>query len=106
MVRFSQVTTRGVDARMLHPLQLIRFGDASDPGEVRRPVGLQLSYVDDVTGVWGVDDQPAAEVDADVAGGVHGALGAGYEQSGDGGTHHRVIPYPYFGSYQMSPYRP
>ena len=30
----------------------------------------------------------------------------GYEQSGDGGTHHRVIPYPYFGSYQMSPYRP
>jgi hypothetical protein len=29
----------------------------------------------------------------------------GYEQSGDGGTHHRVIPYPYFGAYQMSPYR-
>jgi hypothetical protein len=29
----------------------------------------------------------------------------GYEQSGDGGTHHRVIPYPYFGGYQMSPYR-
>jgi hypothetical protein len=28
----------------------------------------------------------------------------GYEQSGDGGTHHRVIPYPYFGNYQMSPY--
>jgi hypothetical protein len=29
----------------------------------------------------------------------------GYEQSGGGGTHHRVIPYPYFGGYQMSPYR-
>jgi hypothetical protein len=29
----------------------------------------------------------------------------GYEQSGDGGTHHRVIPYPYFGGYPMSPYR-
>jgi hypothetical protein len=29
----------------------------------------------------------------------------GYEQAGDGGTHHRVIPYPYFGSYPMSPYR-
>jgi hypothetical protein len=29
----------------------------------------------------------------------------GYEQSGDGGTHHRTIPYPYFGGYQMSPYR-
>jgi hypothetical protein len=29
----------------------------------------------------------------------------GYEQSGDGGTHHRVIPYPYFGAYPMSPYR-
>jgi hypothetical protein len=29
----------------------------------------------------------------------------GYEQSGDG-THHRVIPYPYFPGYtQMSPYR-
>jgi hypothetical protein len=28
----------------------------------------------------------------------------GYEQSGDGGTHHRVIPYPYFGNYPMSPY--
>jgi hypothetical protein len=28
----------------------------------------------------------------------------GYEQSGDGGTHHRVIPYPYFGGYPMSPY--
>lgn len=28
-----------------------------------------------------------------------------YEQSGDGGTHHRAIPYPYFGGYQMSPYR-
>jgi hypothetical protein len=29
----------------------------------------------------------------------------GYEQSGDGGTHHRVIPFPYFGGYPMSPYR-
>ncbi|WP_432832742.1 hypothetical protein [Dactylosporangium sp. CA-092794] len=29
----------------------------------------------------------------------------GYEQSGDGGTHHRTIPYPYFGNYQLSPYR-
>lgn len=29
----------------------------------------------------------------------------GYEQSGDGGTHHRAIPYPYFNGYQMSPYR-
>jgi hypothetical protein len=29
----------------------------------------------------------------------------GYEQSGDTGTHHRVIPYPYFGGYPMSPYR-
>ncbi len=29
----------------------------------------------------------------------------GYEQSADGGTHHRVIPYPYFGGYPMSPYR-
>lgn len=29
----------------------------------------------------------------------------GYEQSGDGGTHHRVIPYPYFGDYPMNPYR-
>jgi len=30
----------------------------------------------------------------------------GYEQSGDGGTHHRVIPYPYFdGDPHMSPYR-
>jgi hypothetical protein len=29
----------------------------------------------------------------------------GYEQSGDGGTHHRAIPYPYFGDhYPMSPY--
>jgi hypothetical protein len=28
----------------------------------------------------------------------------GYEQSGDGGTHHRIIPYPYFGNYSMSPY--
>jgi hypothetical protein len=27
----------------------------------------------------------------------------GYEQSGDGGTHHRVIPYPYFGGYPMGP---
>ena len=29
-----------------------------------------------------------------------------YEQSGDGGTHHRVIPYPYYGTYPMSAYRP
>jgi hypothetical protein len=30
----------------------------------------------------------------------------GYEQSGDAGTHHRLIPYPYFAGYtQMSPYR-
>ncbi len=29
----------------------------------------------------------------------------GYEQSGDRGTHHRVILYPYFGGYGMSPYR-
>ncbi len=29
----------------------------------------------------------------------------GYEQSGDGGTHHRTIPYPYFSNYPMSPYR-
>jgi hypothetical protein len=30
----------------------------------------------------------------------------GYEQSGDGGTHHRVIRYPYFDGYQgTSPYR-
>jgi hypothetical protein len=29
----------------------------------------------------------------------------GYEQSGDGGTHHRTIPYPYYGSYQLNPYR-
>jgi hypothetical protein len=29
----------------------------------------------------------------------------GYEQSREGGTHHRVIPYPYFGGYQMSSYR-
>jgi hypothetical protein len=29
----------------------------------------------------------------------------GYEQSGDGGTHHRTIPYPYFNGYPMSPYR-
>jgi hypothetical protein len=29
----------------------------------------------------------------------------GYGQSGDGGTHHRVIPYPYFGDYPMVPYR-
>jgi hypothetical protein len=28
----------------------------------------------------------------------------GYEQSGDGGTHHRTIPYPCFGSYRMTPY--
>jgi hypothetical protein len=29
----------------------------------------------------------------------------GYEQSADGGAHHRVIPYSYFGGYPMSPYR-
>lgn len=29
----------------------------------------------------------------------------GYEQSGDGGTHHRVIRYPSPGGYPMSPYR-
>lgn len=29
----------------------------------------------------------------------------GYEQSGDAGTHHRIIPYPYFGDYPMAPYR-
>jgi hypothetical protein len=29
----------------------------------------------------------------------------GYEQSGDGGTHHRVIPYPYFGDCQLAPFR-
>jgi len=29
----------------------------------------------------------------------------GYEQSGDGGTHHRVISYPYFSGYPMTPYR-
>jgi hypothetical protein len=29
----------------------------------------------------------------------------GYEQSGDGGTHHRAIPYPYFGDYPLTPYR-
>jgi hypothetical protein len=29
----------------------------------------------------------------------------GYEQSGDGGTRHRTIPYPYFGTYPMTPYR-
>ena len=29
----------------------------------------------------------------------------GFEQSGDGGTHYRQIPYPYFGSYTTSPYR-
>lgn len=29
----------------------------------------------------------------------------GFEQSGDGGTHHRVIPYPYFGGYPVGPYR-
>jgi hypothetical protein len=28
----------------------------------------------------------------------------GYEQSGDGGTHYRRIPYPYFGTYTMTPY--
>lgn len=29
----------------------------------------------------------------------------GYEQSADGGTHHRTIPYPYYGAYPMNPYR-
>jgi cell wall-associated NlpC family hydrolase len=29
----------------------------------------------------------------------------GFEQSGDGGTHYRQIPYPYFGPYTISPYR-
>jgi hypothetical protein len=29
----------------------------------------------------------------------------GYEQSGDGGTHYRQIPYPYYNGYPMSPYR-
>ena len=29
----------------------------------------------------------------------------GYEQSGDGGTHYRAIPYPYFGGYPMIPYQ-
>jgi hypothetical protein len=29
----------------------------------------------------------------------------GYEQTVDGGTHYRSIPYPYFGTYSMSPYR-
>jgi hypothetical protein len=29
----------------------------------------------------------------------------GYEQSADGGTHHRTIPYAYFRGYPMSPYR-
>ncbi len=29
----------------------------------------------------------------------------GYERSGDDGTHHRVIPYPYFGGYSMGPYQ-
>jgi hypothetical protein len=29
----------------------------------------------------------------------------GYEQARDGGTHHRTIPYPYFGGYPMTPYR-
>lgn len=28
----------------------------------------------------------------------------GYEQSGDGGTHYRKIPYPYYGGYLMSPF--
>ena len=57
----------------------MRIGDASDPGEVGRPVRLQLSYVDDLAGGWRVDDQPAAEVDAHVAGRGHGAVGAGDE---------------------------
>lgn len=29
----------------------------------------------------------------------------GYEQTGSGDTQHRVIPYPYFGDYPMTPYR-
>jgi hypothetical protein len=29
----------------------------------------------------------------------------GYEQSGEGGTHYRRIPFPYFGTYTMTPYR-
>ena len=29
----------------------------------------------------------------------------GYEQSGDGGTHYRRVPYPYYGTYPMKPYR-
>jgi hypothetical protein len=29
----------------------------------------------------------------------------GYEQSADGGTHHRTIPYPYFCDYLVSPFR-
>ncbi|MCA2216338.1 NlpC/P60 family protein [Jidongwangia harbinensis] len=41
------------------------------------------------------------------AGWVDASIGSyyGYEQSGGGGTHFRKIPYPYFGSYRMSPYR-
>jgi hypothetical protein len=35
----------------------------------------------------------------------HLVPGVGCEQAGDGGTHHRTIPYPYFGGYQMKPYR-
>src|SRR5437763_1777461 len=55
------------------------LGDASDPGEVRGPVRLQLSYVDNGSGVRRVDDQPAAEVDADVAWRLHGSVRAGDE---------------------------
>ena len=29
----------------------------------------------------------------------------GFEQTGVGGTHYRTIPYPYFGTYEMTPYR-
>ncbi|HEV7899829.1 MAG TPA: NlpC/P60 family protein [Planosporangium sp.] len=29
----------------------------------------------------------------------------GYEQSADGGTHHRLIPYPYLSGYQLAPFR-
>lgn len=29
----------------------------------------------------------------------------GFEQSTGGGTHYRKIPYPYFGTYSMTPYR-
>jgi len=28
----------------------------------------------------------------------------GYEQSADGGTHHRVLPYPYLSDYLLAPH--